>query len=118
MKTTWEANNWLTLDGKSSGQLYREYHFGNKNGKNISKDKVLKLDLSKLSPIKEDGAGRKTGMSFSRRLNKWAHSKNGKITLCIAGGAALLAGVGYAGAKSGWSNFSEDKKNGHLSCIG
>ena len=45
--TTWFGNAWLSATGKSSGQLYFDYHFNNK-GKNISKNDLIKLDFSGL----------------------------------------------------------------------
>lgn len=45
--TTWFGNAWLSATGKSSGQLYFDYHFNNK-GKNISTNDLIKLDFSEL----------------------------------------------------------------------
>ncbi len=117
LKTTWEANHWLTVDGKSSGQLYREYHFQNKSGRNISSKDVLKLDISKLTPL--NSKGRKTGYNITNGLNKYFHSRNGKLA-AIGIGAAALGGLIYAGRSSGWltADFEDKKKSGELSVIG
>ena len=118
--TTWFGNGWLSKTGKSSGELYWDWHFNSKNGKNISDKDVIKLDLSDLGEQVNNGNGTKTKKSFMEKLSKWAKSKSGKWTLGIAGGAAIVSGLGYVGYKTGWLNpkFVDEKKPGELSCIG
>ena len=80
---------------------------------NISKEDLIKLDFSGLTNGVEGGSGIKGG-----GMKKWfkAHKKASMITA----GALGLVGLGYAGYKSGWLSprFEEEKKNGHLSCVG
>ena len=112
MNTSWEGNGWLSKTNKSSAELYREYHIRN-NGKNLAKEDLIKLDFSGLTNGVEGGSGIKGG-----GMKKWfkAHKKASMITA----GALGLVGLGYAGYKSGWLSprFEEEKKNGHLSCVG
>ena len=54
--TTWFGNAWLSATGKSSGQLYFDYHFNNK-GKNISTNDLIKLDFSELGHGITGGSG-------------------------------------------------------------
>lgn len=105
--TTWFGNAWLSKTGKSSGQLYFDYHFNNK-GKNITKNDLIKLDFSNLGhSIIGESAG--SSVHFNGKAKK--------IT-AAALGIAALAGLGVAGYKNGWfsSQFAEEKKHGHLSC--
>lgn len=110
--TTWFGNAWLSKTGKSSGDLYMEYHFKN-SGKNITKDDLIKLDFSGITD-KES--------KITQKAKKWFNfkSRQGKIALGTIAGIAALGGLGYAGYKSGWLSpkFEEQKKCGHLSCIG
>ena len=115
--TTWFGNGWLSKTQKSAGELYQEYHFNNK-GKNITKDDLIKLDFSELGEsIEGKGSGDKVLTNFKGWLKE--HKKASIIT----GGAVLLAGLGYAGYKSGWLSpkFATeeecDKKPGHLSRV-
>ena len=110
MNTSWEGNGWLSKTNKSSAELYREYHIRN-NGKNLSKEDLIKLNFSELT--EEGGSTVKSG-----GLKKWF--KANKKASIIAAGALGLAGLGYAGYKTGWLSprFEEEKKNGHLSCVG
>lgn len=110
--TTWLGNGWMSKTGKSSSELYSQYHFNNK-GKNISKKDLINLDFSELTEGAEAGSGiKKGGIKKFFKANKKAS--------IITAGAAALAGLGYAGYKSGWLSprFEEEKKNGHLSCVG
>ena len=97
--------------------MYREYHFQNKSGRNISPKDVLKLDISKLTPL--NSKGRKTRYNITNGLNKYFHSRNGKLA-AIGIGAAALGGLIYAGRSSGWltADFEDKKKSGELSVIG
>lgn len=107
--TTWFGNAWLSATGKSSGQLYFDYHFNNK-GKNISKNDLIKLDFSGLRHGITGGSG---GNSFH------FNGKTKKIA-AVALGLAALTGLGITGYKCGWLSpkFAEEKKHGHLSCVG
>ena len=116
--TTWFGNSWLSKLNKSSGELYWDWHFNSQNGKNISDKELIKLDFSDLGESISEGG--KTKEKLIDRLKNWAKSKNGKWTLGIIGGAAVLSGLGYVGYKAGWLSprFAETKKHGHLSQIG
>ena len=116
LKTTWEENGWCNPDGKSTAQLVRELHYNKTYGsKNLNKGEELKLDLSKLTPSGTKGKVN----TFGAKVRKFLHSKSGKWTLGIAGGAAVISGLGYVGYKTGWlnPNFVDEKKPGHLSQI-
>lgn len=110
--TTWLGNGWMSRTHQSSSELYSQYHFKNQ-GKNISKDDLIKLDFSGLTEGEKSGSSIKNG-----GLKKWfkAHNKAAMITA----GALGLVGLGYAGYKSGLISprFEEKKENGHLSCVG
>lgn len=109
-KTTWFGNSWLSKTGKSSGDLYREYHFDRK-GKNISDKDLIKLDFSGLTPAgKEEGK-----VSFGRSIKKFLSSRSGKWAIGIAGAAACI-GIGCKIAKN--SRTKEEKNEKHLSAIG
>ena len=112
MNTSWEGNGWLSKTNKSSAELYREYHIRN-NGKNLAKEDLIKLDFSGLTNGVEGGSGIKGG-----GMKKWF--KGHKKASMITAGALGLVGLGYAGYKSGWLSprSEEEKKNGHLSCVG
>ncbi|CCZ49834.1 soluble starch synthase I [Acinetobacter sp. CAG:196] len=107
--TTWFGNAWLSATGKSSGQLYFDYHFNNK-GKNISKNDLIKLDFSGLRHGITGGSGGNS-IHFNGKTKKIA---------AVALGLAALTGLGITGYKCGWLSpkFAEEKKHGHLSCIG
>ncbi len=110
LKTTWEENGWCNPNGKSTAQLVRELHYNTAYGnKNLNKGEELKLDLSKLTSNNKIG----------NRISRFFRSKGGKWAAGIAGGAAIISGLGYVGYKSGWlnPNFVEEKKPGHLSQI-
>ncbi len=107
--TTWYGNAWLSKTGKSSGDLYFEYHFNNK-GKNISKKDLIKLDFSDLGRGISNGEGA-GNIHFNGKAKKIATA---------ALGLAALAGLGITGYKFGWFSpkFTEEKPHGHLSCVG
>lgn len=109
--TTWFGNGWLSKTGKSAGELYKEYHFNNK-GKNITKEDLIKLDFSGLTPYRGKTGGSGNWLNFG--------GAKGKKIAGIALGVAALTGLGIAGYKSGWISpkFREEQKNGHLSCVG
>ena len=108
--TTWFGNSWLSSTGKSSGQLYFDYHFNNV-GKNISKNDLIKLDFSGLTPMGEGSAAGGRGIHFNGKAKK---------ATGIVLGLAALAGLGVTGYKNGWFSpkFAEEKEHGHLSCVG
>ena len=116
--TTWFGNGWLSKTKKSSGELYWDWHFNSKNGKNISDKDLIKLDFSELG--EQYTSGGRTKGKLGNRLTQWAKTKTGKWTIGIAAGAAVVSGLGYAGYKIGWLNpkFVEPKRPGELSCIG
>lgn len=107
--TTWFGNAWLSATGKSSGQLYFDYHFNNK-GKNISKNDLIKLDFSELGHGITGGSGGNP-IHFNGKTKKIA---------AAALGLAALTGLGITGYKCGWLSpkFAEEKKHGNLSCVG
>ena len=107
--TTWFGNVWLSATGKSSGQLYFDYHFNNK-GKNISKNDLIKLDFS--------GLGH--GITGGNSGNSIHFNGKTKKIAAAALGLAALTGLGITGYKCGWLSpkFAEEKKHGHLSCVG
>ena len=118
IKTTWEENGWANPGGKSTAQLVREMHYNPAYGKNLKAGEELCLDLSKLTPY-EDGK-KNEHKNIWTKFKRWAKTKNGKYTMGIIGGAAVISAIGYAGYKAGWLNpkFVDNKKCGHLSCIG
>ena len=107
--TTWFGNAWLSATGKSSGQLYFDYHFNNK-GKNISTNDLIKLDFSELGHGITGGSGGNP-IHFNGKTKKFA---------AAALGLAALTGLGITGYKCGWLSpkFAEEKKHGNLSCVG
>lgn len=107
--TTWFGNAWLSATGKSSGQLYFDYHFNNK-GKNISTNDLIKLDFS--------GLGH--GITGGNSGNSIHFNGKTKKIAAAALGLAALTGLGITGYKCGWLSpkFAEEKKHGHLSCVG
>lgn len=107
--TTWFGNAWLSATGKSSGQLYFDYHFNNK-GKNISKNDLIKLDFS----------GLRHGITGGNSGNSIHFNGKTKKIATVALGLAALTGLGITGYKCGWLSpkFAEEKKHGHLSCVG
>lgn len=107
--TTWFGNAWLSATGKSSGQLYFDYHFNNK-GKNISTNDLIKLDFSELGHGITGGSGGNP-IHFNGKTKKIA---------AAALGLAALTGLGITGYKCGWLSpkFAEEKKHGNLSCVG
>lgn len=107
--TTWFGNAWLSATGKSSGQLYFDYHFNNK-GKNISTNDLIKLDFSGLGNGITGGSGGNP-IHFNGKTKKIA---------AAALGLAALTGLGITGYKCGWLSpkFAEEKKHGNLSCVG
>ena len=74
---------------------------------------MIKLDFSELTEG-SNGRSKLNGAGMKR----WF--KANKKAAMITAGALGLVGLGYAGYKSGWLSprFEEEKKNGHLSCVG
>ena len=125
MHTDWERNGALKKDGLTSAEKYRKYHF-QKDSTPVKKEDTLleKLRANCKDAIERakgemDGKKRRKNTSFGQSIKKWAHSKTGKWTLGIAGGAAIISALGYIGYKIGWldPNFVDEKKPGHLSQI-
>ena len=117
--TTWFGNGWLSATGKSSGQLYHEYHFNNTNGGLISNKTLIKLDYSDLGEdITKKGKRTKSG-TIGQRIGKIVNSSAGKWSKGIIGSTAVLACLGYVGYKIGWLNphFVDEHKPGQLSKI-
>lgn len=110
--TTWLGNGWMSSTGKSSSELYSQYHFKNQ-GKNISEKDLIKLDFSGLTEGGKTPGGRGNG-----GLKEWL-AKNKKAAI-IAGSALGVIGLGYAGYKAGWfsTKFEEKKDGKNLSCVG
>ena len=116
LKTTWEENGWCNPNGKSTAELVRELHYNKAYGnKNLNSGEELKLDLSKLTKRKNKGIANIEG-----KMKEFFSSKSGKWATGIIAGSAIISGLGYIGYRTGWlnPNFSEEKKAGHLSCIG
>ena len=113
--TTWEGNGWLSKTKLSSAELYRQKHIRAK-GQKIDKNEIITFDFSDLTQRRNGG---KKGKTIGEKITNFVHSKGGKWTLGIAGGAAVISGLGYVGYKTGWLNphFAEKKKPGHLSQI-
>ena len=125
LKTTWEENGWCNPGEKSTAQLLREMHYSKEyRSKNLKKGEELKLDLSGLTErIKSVVNGEKETAKPTRqpriRSNSWFRSRTGKITAGVVGAGVLFV-AGYEGCKHGWlsSKYADDKKHGHLSCVG
>ena len=41
LKTTFEANGWLSSNKKSTGQLFKEWHYDPSKAKNLGKNDIL-----------------------------------------------------------------------------
>ena len=108
--TTWFGNAWLNSSGKSSGDLYREYHFSNR-GKNISEADLIKLDFSGLTPANKKW---KVG-NLGQKIKEFLSGKGGKITAAALGTIAVI-GTGY-GLYKGYTN-KNNKVEKRLSTIG
>ena len=108
--TTWFGNSWLSKTGKSSGDLYREYHFNNK-GKNITKNELIKLDFSGITGTYR---GNSTGVSFGQKIKHFFGSKSGKITIGVTGLVAA-AGLAYGAYNHTKTNCQKEEK--HISAI-
>ena len=94
--TTWFGNGWLSKTGKSSGDLYKEYHFNNK-GKNISSQELIKLNFSGLTewaPAGTTSSSTEIAEKGKSKIGEFIRSKKGKWTMGILGGLALI-GAGY-----------------------
>lgn len=120
LDTTWENNGWLSATGKSSAQLYREEHIQapavnieSKNLLGINNDEIQKL-------LKAAKKGNDTETS-SIIKKPWFKTKNGKLALGIAAGAAIVSGLSYLGYKKGWFSSSTrqaaKKSTNNLSAI-
>lgn len=114
--TTWTGNGWMSSTGKSSSELYSQYHFQNQ-GQNIAEKDVIKLDFSGLTDVKNGRGESKINSTKPEtgKLKQWF--KTHKKASIITASALAVVGLGYAGYKAGWFSKSE-KKDGHLSCVG
>ncbi len=107
IKTGWENNQIITRSKVPTGELYRQQF--KKDAHDISnKNDVIGSNISK--PHSKS----KTNSSIKAWFK--AHKK----ASIIAGSAVAVAGLGYAGYKTGWltPKFDKKEKNGHLSCVG
>ena len=91
LKTTFEGNGWLASNSKSTGELFKEWHYNPNQSKNLSKGDVLKLDLSKLT----GSYSGETSVGFMGRVRRFFGTQRGKWTAVGVATAALLAGIGY-----------------------
>lgn len=113
LKTTFEENGWLASNKKSTGQLFREWHYDPSKAKNLTKDDVLRLDLSKISGPKTNS----NTISFGQRLKNFFGSKSGKWTAGIAT-ALALTGIGYSVYMNYKNKIANNKpETEHLSAI-
>lgn len=111
-KIEWHNNNAYN-GGKSALEVYL-------------KDKFNTTDNNVATEIKSSGRGEFNNDAFKASKTKgsgkslWNTIKKHKTAAIITGSALGLVGLGYAGYKSGWLSprFEEEKKNGHLSCVG
>ena len=111
-KIEWHNNNAYN-GGKSALEVYL-------------KDKFNTTDNNVATEIKSSGRGDFNNDAFKASKTKgsgkslWNTIKKHKTAAIIAGSALGLVGLGYAGYKAGWLSprFEEEKKNGHLSCVG
>ena len=128
MKTDWENNGGLKADGISSAEKYRRLFQRDPSKINESDTLLYKLrDKCKYileeyrngEHLTENGGKSGSKDGIWQRLKNWTHTKGGKWTAGIAGGAAIVGAVGYAGYKAGWLSprFVEKKPHGHLSQI-
>lgn len=118
MDTTWHGNGWLSLEGKSAGELYRELHFNNK-GQNISKDKLIELDFSGLTPMEStnNGNGKVEGTESWIKRNWNKLGKKGKIAVGVGAGLIAIGGAAYAINKNKAQKTVEEEDK-HLSTVG
>ena len=111
-KIEWHNNNAYN-GGKSALEVYL-------------KDKFNTTDNNVATEIKSSGRGEFNNDAFKASKAKgsgkslWNTIKKHKTAAIITGSALGLVGLGYAGYKAGWLSprFEEEKKNGHLSCVG
>ena len=110
IKTGWENNQIITRSKLPTGELYRQQF--KKDAHDISKENVIGSNIDK------HGLASKSETRTFKGIKQWlkAHKKASIIT----GSAVALAGLGYAGYKTGWLTpiFDKKEKNGHLSCVG
>lgn len=111
-KIEWHNNNAYN-GGKSALEVYL-------------KDKFNTTDNNVATEIKSSGRGEFNNDAFKASKTKgsgkslWNTIKKHKTAAIITGSALGLVGLGYASYKAGWISprFEEEKKNGHLSCVG
>lgn len=131
--TDWERNGKLNKSGKSSAQLYREYHF-QRDGKPIQESDTLLyklrqqckdiLDSYRNGKNKTPKVGETKGDGGTKPEGSWVKFKGwlkkNKTAAIITGSAVAVAGLGYVGYKQGWFNTKpteENKKDGNLSAV-
>ena len=111
IKTGWENNQLITRSKEPTGELYRRQF--KKDAHDITRENVIGSNVKKSGNIKTHGFG---------NLKRWF--KTHKKASIITGSAVVLAGLGYAGYKTGWLSpkFATEeecgKKPGYLSVVG
>lgn len=109
-KIEWHNNNAYN-GGKSALEVYL-------------KDKFNTVDNNVATDVKSSGRGEFNNAAFKSSGKKgkslWQSIKKHKTVAYVTVGALGIAGLGYAGYKSGWLSpkFEEETKNGNLSCVG
>ena len=82
------------------------------------------VDNNVATDVKSSGRGEFNNAAFKSSGKKgkslWQSIKKHKTVAYVTAGALGIAGLGYAGYKSGWLSpkFEEETKNGNLSCVG
>ena len=109
-KIEWHNNNAYN-GGKSALEVYL-------------KDKFNTIDNNVATDVKSSGRGEFNNAAFKSSGKKgkslWQSIKKHKTVAYVTAGALGIAGLGYAGYKTGWLSpkFEEETKNGNLSCVG
>ena len=107
-KIEWHNNNSYN-GGRSALDLYLHDRFRTQdNNVSINKGSSLRGEFNN----KAFEVGKKGGKGWFNKLGK-----KGKIALGIGAGAAVVGGLSYALSKNKKPE-SEQKRNGHLSCVG
>lgn len=110
------------LSEKIEWHTNREYNGGKSALEIYLKDKFNTANNDIPNEYKSDFRGEFDETAFKRRnkniagkLENFFKSKSGKCTVILA-----ILGIGFAGYKAGWFSptFEEEKKAGHLSCVG
>ena len=111
-KYGWENNQVITRSKFPTGELYRSDF--QKDATHVELNDIIGNGTK--VPESSD-RGKIKNNHFRGKIGKWVHSPSGKWTLGLAGGAAALSLIGYAGYKIGWLSpvFTDEKAPGHLS---